>query len=108
MDAEGAGVLGNRERVPLAAAGGLALEVPHGAAQGGVPGLAFQVAAHEHNVMIGLAFVNAPGLDAVVDQVIVNAPPMKIVDGVDSAPAGLRQKQLPWFLLLIRYNKLRK
>ena len=99
MDAGGDGVLRNRERVPLVAAGGLALEVPYNAAQGGVPGLAFQVAAHEHDIVIFLAFVHTPGLDAVVDQVIVNASPVEVVDHVGSAPAGLGQGQHPGFLL---------
>ena len=37
--------------------GAVVHEVPRGAAQSGVPGLAFQVAAYEHTVVIGQAFV---------------------------------------------------
>ena len=100
VDAVGAGIFCDTKRIPLVAAGGLALEVPHDAAQGGVPGLAFQVAAHEHAVVIGQAFVQAPGLDAVVDHVIVDAPPVEITDHVGGAPAGLGQGKHPGFLLL--------
>ena len=49
---------------------------------------------------IGLAFVQTPGLDTVVDQIIVDATPMEIADNVGGTPAGLRQQQFPGFPFL--------
>ena len=66
----------------------------------GVAGLALPVPAHEYGVVIGQTFIQAPGLDAVVDHIIVNAPPMKIADNMGGAPAGLGKDQFPGFLLL--------
>ena len=53
----------------------------------------YSAITQEHDVVVGLAFVQSPGLDAVVDQLIVNAPPMEITDGMgvglndDGAPS---------------------
>ena len=100
VDAGCSGVLRDGEGIPLVTAGGLALEVPYDAPQGGVAGLALPVPAHEYGVVIGQTFIQAPGLDAVVDHIIVNAPPMKIADNMGGAPAGLGKDQFPGFLLL--------
>ena len=62
--------------------------------------MALPVPAHEYGVVIGQAFIQASGLDTVVDHIVVDAPPMKIADNMGSAPAGLGEDQLPGSLLL--------
>lgn len=63
----------------------------------GVAGLAVCVHPHEHYIMIGIALVKAAGLDAEVDQFIVDPSAVQVFDGVGGTAVDLRQKQYLFF-----------
>lgn len=63
----------------------------------GVAGLAVRIHAHEHHIVIGVAFIKAAGLDAKIDQLIIDPSAVQIFYGVGGAAVDLRQKKYLFF-----------
>ena len=59
--------------------------------------LAVRIYADEHHIVIGIALIKAAGLDAEIDQLVVDAPAVQVFDGMSGAAVGLRQKQHLFF-----------
>lgn len=58
-----------------------------------VAGLSVCIHADEHHIVIGIALIKAAGLNAEIDQFIVDPSAVKVFDGVGGTAVGLRQKQ---------------
>lgn len=83
----------NPKGIVLVAAVGIPDEVRADPSLIGIAWLSVCVHAHEHHIVIGVALVKAAGLDAEVNQFIVNASAVQVFDGMGGAAVGLRQKQ---------------
>ena len=62
-----------------------------------IAGFSVCIHADEHHIVIGIAFIKATGLDAEVDQLVVDPSVVQIFDGVGGAAVGLRQKKHLFF-----------
>lgn len=58
-----------------------------------IAGLSVCIHADEHHIVIGGALVKAAGLDAEIDQFIVDPSAVQVFDGMGGAAVDLRQKQ---------------
>ena len=56
-----------------------------------IAGFSVCIHADEHHIVIGIAFIKATGLDAEVDQFIVDSSAVQVFDGVGDAAVDLRQ-----------------
>ena len=63
----------------------------------GVTGLSVCIHADEHYIVIGIAFIKATGLNAKIDQLVIDAPAMQIFDSMGGAAVDLRQKKYLFF-----------
>ena len=77
----------------LVAAVGVPDEVGADPSLVGIAWLSVRIHADEHHIVIGIAFIKAAGLDAEVDQLIVDPSAVQIFDGVGGAAVDLRQKK---------------
>ena len=59
-------------------------------AQIGIAGLAVLILSDEHDIVIGIAFIQPSRTDTKIYQVIVDTPSMQIFDGVGGTAARLR------------------
>ena len=71
----------------------------------GVAGLSICVHPHEHYIVIGVALIKATGLDAEVDQLIIDPSAVQVFDGMGGTAVGLRQKQHLFFRRFRRRDK---
>ena len=62
-----------------------------------IAGFSVCIHADEHHIVIGIAFIKATGLDAEVDQLVVDPSAVQIFDGVGGAAVDLRQKKYLFF-----------
>ena len=62
-----------------------------------IAGLSVCIHADEHHIVIGGALVKAAGLDAEVDQFIVDPSAVQVFDGMGGAAVDLRQKKYLFF-----------
>ena len=62
-----------------------------------IAGLSVCIHADEHHIVIGIAFIKSAGLDAEVDQFIVDPSAVQVFDGMGDAAVGLRQKKHLFF-----------
>ena len=68
----------------LVAAVGIPDEVRADPSLIGVAGLAVRIHPDEHHIMIGVAFIKAAGLDAEIDQLIIDSSAVQVFDGMDA------------------------
>ena len=80
----------NTERKPLIAAVGFAFEIGADATQICIPGLVILIKANENNIVMGIAFIQPPGRDTVVDQLRVYATANKVIYCMCGTAACLR------------------
>ena len=78
--------------------------------QAAEPRLAVLVVAHKNHVAVAFvpALINPPGLDAVVQNLLVNAPALEIGHHCPVVWGGLGQKQVLGLFLLRRWHKRRR
>ena len=78
--------------------------------QAAEPRLAILVEAHKNHVAVALvpALINPPGLNAVVQNLLVNAPAFEIGHHRPIIRGGLGQKQVLGLFLLRRWHKGRR
>lgn len=62
-----------------------------------IAGFSVCVHADEHYIVIGVALIKATGLDAEVDQLIIDPSAVQVFDGMGGTAVGLRQKQRLFF-----------
>ena len=86
------------ERKPFITSAGFTYEVRADTPKGGIPGLAISIQTHENHIVIGKAFVDPAGLEAVVNQFGIDAPAAKIIKSMGGTTADLGQQQYLWFL----------
>ena len=98
----------NPKGIVLVAAVGVPDEVRADPSLVGVAGLAVRIHADEHHIVIGITLVKAAGLDAEVDQFIVDPSAVQIFYGVGGAAVDLRQKQHLFFWLFRSRDKSRR
>ena len=85
------------QRIMLVAAVGIPDEVRADSSLVCIAGFSVCIHADEHHIVIGIAFIKATGLDAEVDQLVVDPSVVQIFDGVGGAAVGLRQKKHLFF-----------
>ena len=71
----------------------------------GVAGLAVRIHPDEHHIVIGIAFIKAAGLDAEIDQLIIDPPAVQVFDGMGGTAVDLRQKQHLFFRRFRSWDK---
>ena len=87
------GLRWNPKGIVLVAAVGIPDEVRANPSLVGVARLSVCVHAHENHIVIGVALIKATGLDAEIDQLVVDASAVQVFDGMGGAAVDLRQKQ---------------
>ena len=87
----------NSKGIVLVAAVGIPDEVRADPTLVSIAGLAVCVHADEHHIVIRIAFIKAAGLNAEIDQLIIDSSAAQVFDGVGGAAVGLRQKQHLFF-----------
>ena len=87
----------NPKGIMLVAAVGIPDEVRADPSLIGVAGLAVRIHPDEHHIMIGVAFIKAAGLDAEIDQLIIDSSAVQVFDGMGGAAVDLRQKEHLFF-----------
>ena len=87
----------NPKGIMLVAAVGVPDEVRADSSLVCIAGFSVCIHADEHHIVIGIAFIKATGLDAEVDQLVVDPSAVQIFDGVGGAAVDLRQKKYLFF-----------
>ena len=83
--------------IVLVAAVGVPDEVRADPSLVGVAGLSVCIHTDEHYIVIGVAFIKAAGLNAEIDQLIVDPSVVQVFDGMSGAAVDLRQKKYLFF-----------